>query len=450
MSECLRTRFTRTAESVRSFLGGVFPFLSAIGTARPAPNSVGMPDCPSIDSEQAATLEEAREGATRAPSRDEDQYCIERVTSLEDFRKLKEEWNGLLRPDTRHKPYLEHEWFELFLEHHGAGGQLSILLVKREQRIEAIFPFVLKRERHPGSSVRKLEFLGKLGYAMRTPIFRSQDAPKREVILRSLFRYLVESVKWDVLRLNFVPEEDFSIETLERVLSTDGLTYREHACFGGWYLDGIDSTSEEYMASRSRHIRRNIKQFTRQSVDGGDMRLEIITGGDDEVIDRWMDHFHAVYQRSWKSWEAHPTFDRALAKMARDKGYFRLGLIFVHDIPVATLLWLVCNGTAYGEKMAYDQHFRKPGPGVTLMGAMIAYLIDRDKVKGLDFLFGDDAYKKHWMSQRRERKNFFIFNNRTLRGQVLSLWSLKLQPIIRRNRLLGYFRRSVKGLSGSG
>jgi CelD/BcsL family acetyltransferase involved in cellulose biosynthesis len=402
---------------------------------------VDMPECVVKEKPGNVTRPERRRLSAR--SRGEDGYCIERVTSVEAFERLREEWNGLLGEGTRHKPYLEHEYFSLCLEHGDPGGELSIFLVRREGKLKAIFPFVLKRERRRGWSVRHLEFLGVISTAMRTPIFGDPDPSAREAILAALFRYLARSVRWDTLRLNFIPTEDFDLETLERVLSAEGLRHKERAWFSGWYLDGIDVTGEAYVASRPKHIRRNMRRFAKQYGNGGGMRVEIITGGDDETIERGMEHFHAVYKQSWKEWEFRPTFDRALVRLARDKGYLRLGLLFVGERPVAGQLWFVCNRRAYGEKKAYDEAFKKVSPGITLTAAMIAHAIDHDKVVEVDHLYGDDTYKGYWTPQQRERKNILIFNRRSVRGRLLGYIMPTVGPVMQRFGALRSIRKAV-------
>ena len=408
-----------------------------------AAGTPGAQDCLCGSSEEIAAPRDASAARSSERPQGEDVYSIEQVTTFEEFRRLKEAWNALLREGTRHKPYREHDWFELWFTHFEAGVELSIFLVKRDQKIEAIFPFVLKNKKCKGLSIRQLEFPGSVGAAMRTPIFRDLDASQKEAILRSLFRFLARSVKWDLLRLTFLPGEDFDLETLDRVLSADSLTYKERAWFGDWYLDGIDFTGEQYLASRISHVRKNIKRFAKQFGHDGGMKLEIVTGGDDETIDRWMDHFHAVYKKSWKEWEAHSTFDRALAKMARDRGYLRLGLLFVHDNPVAAQFWLVCNRKAYVAKIVYDEQLKKFSPGVTLTAAMSTHVIDNDKVEEIDFQFGDDAYKKDWAPKRRERKNVLIFNRHSLRGWLLGYVIPKVGLIMRGNRVLRPARKVI-------
>jgi CelD/BcsL family acetyltransferase involved in cellulose biosynthesis len=44
------------------------------------------------------------------------------------------------------------------------------------------------------------------------------------------------------------------------------------------------------------------------------------------------------------------------------------------------------------------------------------YAFDVDRVSEVDYLTGDDPYKKQWMSHRRERWGIMAFNPWTLRG----------------------------------
>ena len=62
------------------------------------------------------------------------------------------------------------------------------------------------------------------------------------------------------------------------------------------------------------------------------------------------------------------------------------------------------------------------------------HVLDVDKVDAIDFLSGDDAYKKNWMTHSRERIKIDVFNSNTLKGRLLSS-----------RRLLGSAVRSFSG-----
>lgn len=46
------------------------------------------------------------------------------------------------------------------------------------------------------------------------------------------------------------------------------------------------------------------------------------------------------------------------------------------------------------------------------------HVIDVDRVREVDYLTGDDAYKKDWMSHRRERWGIIAMNPRTPHGLI--------------------------------
>ncbi len=50
------------------------------------------------------------------------------------------------------------------------------------------------------------------------------------------------------------------------------------------------------------------------------------------------------------------------------------------------------------------------------MAHMMRRAIDVDRVEVVDCLGGDDAYKREWMSHRRERWGILAMNPRTTRG----------------------------------
>jgi CelD/BcsL family acetyltransferase involved in cellulose biosynthesis len=109
-----------------------------------------------------------------------------------------------------------------------------------------------------------------------------------------------------------------------------------------------------------------------------------------------------VYASSWKQEEPYPDFIFELCKLARNKGWLRLGTLHVGGEPAAAQLWFVKDGTASIYKLAYDSRFAKLGVGTVLTSALFRHVLDVDKVCEIDFLTGDDAYKSEWMTHSRE------------------------------------------------
>jgi CelD/BcsL family acetyltransferase involved in cellulose biosynthesis len=83
---------------------------------------------------------------------------------------------------------------------------------------------------------------------------------------------------------------------------------------------------------------------------------------------------------------------------------------------VASQIWFVKDGVASIFKLAYIEEFGKLSVGTVLTHELMRRAIDEDKVRIIDYLSGDDAYKKDWMTRRRERRGIIAFNQRRPQG----------------------------------
>ena len=144
-----------------------------------------------------------------------------------------------------------------------------------------------------------------------------------------------------------------------------------------------------------------------------------------------MQEFQEIYQKSWKIDEPYPNFIYGLAEMAADIGGLRLGLLYVDAKPVAAQIWIIIEGTANIFKLAYDPEWGSYSVGSILTLKLMEHVIDVDKVDTVDYLTGDDAYKKDWISDRRERWGIIAFNKRTFKGYLLASFESLLSKIKR-------------------
>jgi CelD/BcsL family acetyltransferase involved in cellulose biosynthesis len=94
----------------------------------------------------------------------------------------------------------------------------------------------------------------------------------------------------------------------------------------------------------------------------------------------------------------------------------RLGIALVDEQPVAAQLWIVNEGIASIYKLAYDEQFSKYSIGSILTAHLMEYVMECDRVREVDYLIGDDPYKRSWMSHRRERWGVRAFNLRSVNG----------------------------------
>jgi CelD/BcsL family acetyltransferase involved in cellulose biosynthesis len=128
--------------------------------------------------------------------------------------------------------------------------------------------------------------------------------------------------------------------------------------------------------------------------------------------------YQQVYAASWKVPEPFVSFVPQMARMLAQRGWLRLGLVYLGTVPIAAQLWFVKSGVAYIFKLAYDEQHQSLSAGSVLTATLMAHVMDVDKVRVVDYLTGDDGYKKDWMSERRQRIGLRVYNTRSLRGAL--------------------------------
>ncbi len=247
-----------------------------------------------------------------------------------------------------------------------------------------------------------------------TPIFKilsTTDYERQALVKDFLTELNNEDVKWDFMILQPMELQQVSLISY---LKDTGLPSIPFYCFANWYLKVDQRSFDEYFAGLSSRVRNTVARKTKQFNRLEGTKLEIVHKG--EALEKGIKAFEAVYASSWKGEETFPGFISGLMRMASKQGALRLGVAYINDVAVAAQLWIVADDTAYIYKLAYDEKYKKLSIGSILTATLMRYVIDIDKVECVDYLSGDDAYKKEWMSDRRERWGIMIFNWRTLPG----------------------------------
>ena len=201
----------------------------------------------------------------------------------------------------------------------------------------------------------------------------------------------------------------------------------EFFCFGNWYLT-VKGDWEVYLKGRTASLRSTIKRMSKKFLlDGG--TLELIQGGQD--VGRSLAAYEQVYSASWKNTEPYPDFVQGLVRTCAARGWLRLGVAWLNGKPIAAQIWIVANGSADIYKVAYDENYKAYTPGTLLTAMLMQHVIETDSVTKIDYLQGDDPYKKTWMSERQERWGIIAYNPRSVRGLyglIREVLGRKLKP----------------------
>jgi CelD/BcsL family acetyltransferase involved in cellulose biosynthesis len=251
-----------------------------------------------------------------------------------------------------------------------------------------------------------------------TPLFGpilNKSCPSSRDAIRELVRALCfDTPRWDTVDLHPLDPERLTYTELQAAFTEAGWAIQNYFCFGNWYLRTNGQSYDQYFETLPSALRNTITRKRKVIRKSGRFDLQILTGADD--VDSAIRAYQKVYASSWKRPEPYAHFVPELMRMSAEKGSLRLGLAFFDQAPVAAQLWLVNEGAASIYKLAYDEQFSQYSIGSILTAHLMEHVIERDRVREVDYLIGDDPYKNSWMSHRRERWGVRAFNLRSLNG----------------------------------
>ncbi len=196
-------------------------------------------------------------------------------------------------------------------------------------------------------------------------------------------------------------------------LRDHGYATHTFRCFGNWYLPVAPGTGfDVYWRARPARLRNTVERARRRLQRDHALKVEVLQAPG-PALDVAIAAYERVYAGSWKPQEAHHGFMPALIRWAAQRQALRLGLLHLDGAVVAAQVWLVADGKAHIYKLAYLPGHEKLSVGSVLTAAMMAHAIDQDQVHEVDYLIGDDAYKRDWMTHRRERIGLLAFRKRS-------------------------------------
>jgi hypothetical protein len=340
------------------------------------------------------------------------------VSNVSSFENLPDEFRSLFERAESRSFFFGLPWFRTFakcaLDRGDETRLYTVVASENAREVRIVLP-TLRRTADSGFlRARKLHSLSSYYTSLFGPIGTGATS---EAALDALSKALAEdSPRWDILDFKPLALDDSCFAALVSGLKSAGFVVQTYFCFGNWYLQINGRSFEQYFESLPSVLRNTLNRKKKKFEKSGRGHLEIVTGG--QGLESAIEAYNKVYLSSWKEPEPYPDFVPSLIRECAHRGALRLGILTIDGEPAAAQFWIVQNGAALIYKLAYDQRFGELSVGTILSAALMKHTIDVDRVSEIDYLTGDDSYKKDWMSDRRERWGILAMNPRTLHGSL--------------------------------
>ncbi len=336
------------------------------------------------------------------------------------FEHLPSACNALFESAAAESPFLSREWFELLAAHVLDIGDELFLIVAFTDEGNAACILPLFR---PGSSahlvsVKRLRALQNFYTPDFRPLMRA-GAVGIEGMIAIAYHLSSTGCSIDAVDIGPMLRAESAFEIYQRAMSEAGFSSKAYFRFGNHYLLLNGQSYKDYMSELPSQLRHTLVRKGRRLDREKESNYQLVTKPADVSVAA--EAYDVIYRESWKRQEPYPNFMKRLMTMAAHKGWLRLGLLYIDGEPAASHLWFIAGDTAYIYKLAYRKCYQKYSPGTLLMGWMMKQAIDKEGVRKVDFLTGDDAYKSDWMSHRSELWGILAMNQGTWCGRALAL-----------------------------
>lgn len=232
------------------------------------------------------------------------------------------------------------------------------------------------------------------------------------------FEKFFQDIKFHITKydaINIYPCTVDTIQNFSNALKQLGFHTHIYTQTTNWYHPNITSLSD-FWDKRPSRLKSTIQRKKEKTIATGQYHIEIFHQGSKAQLISYLIDYHHCYRNSWKNTEPNPAFIDAVAELAWQQGKLRLGIMYHKNIPVAGQIWFCEGMSANIFKLAHDKNYTKHSVGTLLTAELVNYVISQDNISYLDFLTGDDDYKKDWMTHKRPLYGLQASNLSTMRG----------------------------------
>jgi CelD/BcsL family acetyltransferase involved in cellulose biosynthesis len=326
------------------------------------------------------------------------------IDNTQEFVDLHDAWSTLVNSSASDCVFLTHEWLFTWWKHMSGGRDLSIIVVRDDDKLIGILPLVRRAAQYARMMPRVAEFLGSgvIGSDYLDAIIEKGREPE---VLAEFGRELND---WGVmLQLTQLRTQNCIVAALPRVLGQERWIASDTKINVCPFIDLRNHTWESYLASLSSSQRYSFNRKLRALQKAFTVRIDLLENETDAP--RGLELVIDLHRKRWGSRglsEAFQTdeftaFHQEFTSVAAKRGWLRFIILNLDNSARAAIYGLRYGSAFYFYQSGFDPMYRKQSVGLVVMGLAIKQAID-EGCSEYDLLHGEEEYKFHWARELRD------------------------------------------------
>ncbi len=354
------------------------------------------------------------------------------ITTKEEFKTMKDDWNELLNISCANTVFLTWEWLFNWWEAFGEEGKLHILSVRRDddRKPIGILPFYIREEKLLGLiNIKIADFMG-TGIVCSDYLDIIVRPGFEETVILKLFEYFKKQKSIiDFIQFSDINESSRTILVVKEQHKKMGLSLiplGETTCPFLPLTENWDDCMK-YVTERSKknfaYYQRRIKREFAMEYEQWDSNRDPKQGTDILRIlhqDRWESRGEPGLFRHKKF----SIFHRKIIEEFAHNGWLRLFFLKLDGKYVASIYAFNYNSKYYYYQAGFDDSYKKYSVGQCSLYMAIQKAFE-EKVAEFDFLRGAMPYKYEWTSLERHNVTFLVGKGNYIERLYLSYCDLE-------------------------
>lgn len=333
------------------------------------------------------------------------------------FQELSSYWNRLLENSCQSSIFLTYEWISNYLKIYDNYENLWIIVARNDQEIIGICPFKIVKQNYGfWINAREIRFICESHTDYQDIIVLEQH---KEMFFSALINFLIEhSNKWDVLKLSNIKDGSNTIKDFIEAIKANTFEYKILSLDRCLYLNLASEEDKQYankLISQTKDTKRRLKKLEKLG------EVKFVRYKDRDSILAKIDDFFLLHKKRWEKEGAvtkyedpnNVAFILELLKSFNEEDFCaELVTLELNDKMVAAHLHFNRSGRYYHYNCTFDPDYENYSPGKILNWYLVRDLIDDLNVKVLDFLRGEEEYKRYWANTYKINKQLIIHNSK--------------------------------------
>ena len=348
---------------------------------------------------------------------------IKKISTRNEFSKLKGDWTALLKKNRGDTVFLTWEWMYTWWEYFQQNKKLFILAIyDKSEKLVAIAPLCINKKKIGGIPVLKyIKFLGTMPISSDHLDFIIYKGMERKV-LGAIVEYLFQEKRWDFCLLTNIPTDSLTGRLLKEIMRNR--SFQSEISQVCPYIPLPDQIEDFYL-SLSRNMRNTIKRRRRNLFKKYD-NVEFLAWENPDEIDSAMEKMFELHEKRWMAvdHEGNLTrsdvreFHKKIAGTFLNSDMLRLYFLRVQEKDVAALYFFKYNNKLFYYQGGWDSELFRDHVGSVLTNLVIEDAIEKGYSE-YDFLRGTEDYKTRLTNKKREEVDIYILNSFNARVYLL-------------------------------